>query len=113
MNITNNQLCSFCGDHEETIPHLFFECNLVYLLWQTLYNWISNKCNIRIITDKMSIILGYIEPYPNPVVINTINMVTKSYIFYCSRNNLRLNIFQLQTRLKTAYETYEFNATKK
>ena len=59
MNITNNQLCSFCGDHEETIPHLFYECSLVYLLWQTLYNWISNKCNIRIITDKKSIILGF------------------------------------------------------
>ena len=44
--------------------------------------------------------------------INTINMITKSYIFYCSRSKLRLNIYQLQTRLKSAYETYEFNAIK-
>lgn len=36
------------------------------------------------------------------------------HIFDCSGNNLRLNIFQLQTRLKTEnnYETYEFNAIK-
>lgn len=27
-------------------------------------------------------------------------MVEKSYIFHCSRNNLRLNIYQLQTRLE-------------
>ena len=60
----------------------------------------------------MPIILGYIETYPNPLVINTINMITKSYIFYCSRKNLRLNIYHLQTRIKTAHDTYKFNSIK-
>ena len=112
MSISNDKCCSFCGEHDETIPHLFYECNLVNLLWQTLYNWIAHKSNIRIIPNIISIILGYTETYPNPVVINTINMITKSYIFYCSRNNLKLNIYQLQTRLETAFETYEFNAIR-
>ena len=89
MCISNDKRCSFCGEYDETIPHLFYECNLVYLLWQTLYNWIAHKSNIRIIPNIISIILGYTETYPNPVVINTINMVTKSYIFHCSRNNLK------------------------
>ena len=52
-----------------------------------------------------SIILGYIESYPNPIPINTINMTTKSYIFYCSRNKLRL-------RIKTVFETHEFISFK-
>ena len=112
MSIDNNPTCSFCGEYEETIPHLFFQCKLVHLLWQTLYNWILNKTNIRLIPEIIPIILGYIETYPNPRVINTINMVTKSYIFYCSRKKLRLNIYHLQTRIKTAYETYQFNSRK-
>ena len=90
----------------------FYECDLTLLLWQTLYEWIYNKTKIRIILDKASIILGYIQPYPNPITINTINMVTKSYIFHCSKNNLRLNIYHLQTRLKTAYQTAEFISIK-
>ena len=113
MSISDDKLCSFCGEYEETITHLFYECKLVNLLWQTLYNWIAHKSNIRIIPNITSAILGYTDPYPYPAVINTINMITKSYIFYCSRNKLRLNIFQLQTCLKSAYETYEFNAIKK
>ena len=112
MSISDNHLCSFCGEYEETITHLFYECKLVNLLWKTLYDWIAHKTNIRIIPNITAAILGYTDPYPNPVIINTLNMITKAYIFYSSRNNLRLNIYQLQTRLKSAYENYEFIAIK-
>ena len=67
---------------------------------------------IHIIPEKKSIILGFIESYPNPIAINFINMTTKSYIFYCSRKNLRLNIYNLQNRLNSAYDTEEFISIK-
>ena len=84
----------------------------VELLWETLFNWILNKTNIRITCNIIPLLLGYLEPYPNPIPVNTINMITKSYIVYCSRNNLKLNIYNLQTRIKSAYETYEFISIK-
>ena len=107
LSINNNPHCTFCNEYEETISHLFYECKLVKTLWQTLYNWILNKTNIRIVPEKKSIILGYTESYPNPIAINFINMTTKSYIFYCSRKKLRLNIYHLQNRIKEAYNTHE------
>ena len=110
--ISNNPYCIFCREHEETIPHLFYECEQVKLLWETLFNWILNKTNIRITPNITPILLGYLEPYPNPIPVNTINMITKSYIFYCSRNNLKLNIYNLQIRIKSTYQTYEFIAIK-
>ena len=112
ISITDNYNCPFCKEHEETIQHLFYECDQILLLWQLLYEWIFNKTKIRINLDKPSILLGYIQPYPNPIPINTINMITKSYIFYCSKNNLRLNIYHLQTRIKTAYNMVEFISIK-
>ena len=111
ISLTDNPLCTFCKEQEETIPHLFYDCNEVLLLWQTLYQWISSKLNTHLRPEKNSILLGYIEPYIN-IPLNTINMVTKSYIFHCSKKNRRLNIYHLQNRLKTTYQTIEFIATK-
>ena len=37
--------CSLCGKEEETMVHLFCECEKVVPLWQTLLNIISQKCN--------------------------------------------------------------------
>ena len=94
--------------------HLFYDCNYVLTLWNTLYEWIYNITDIRIIPDKNEIILGYLQVYPNPIPINTmsINLITKSYIFYCSKNYINLNIFHLQSRIKTTIETMEFLANK-
>ena len=83
MSITDNSKCNFCKDHNKTIAHLFFDCKLVLLLWHTLYNWIYNKLKIRI----------PLEFNPNSHAINTINMITKSYIFFYSRGKQKPNIF--------------------
>ena len=112
MSITDNKFCSLCIEYEETLVHLFYDCNHVLNLWNTLYEWIYNVTHIRIIPDKNEIILGYTQVYPNPIPINTINLITKSYIFYCSKNNINLNIFHLQSRIKTTIETMEFLANK-
>ena len=40
MSITDDKHYSFCKEQEETISHLFFDCNQVTLLWQVLYDWI-------------------------------------------------------------------------
>ena len=112
MSITPDKYCSFCNDHEETLTHLFFDCNLVFLLWQVLYEWIFTKTNIRITLNKTAFLLGYTEPYQNTIPINTINMLTKSYIFHCSKKKIKLNIYHLQTRIKTTFETLEFLSIK-
>ena len=39
-------------------------------------------------------------------------MITKSYIFYTSRNKNKLNIYQLQMRIKTSLFNLEFTAIK-
>ena len=112
MSITDNPKCNFCKDLNETIAHLFFDCELVHLLWETLYNWIYNKLKIRIPLDKPNIILGNIDLNPNSQAINTLNMITKSYIFYCSRGKQQLNIYHLQNRIESTFYTLEFIARK-
>lgn len=112
MSITKDKQCSFCKEHEETLMHLFFDCDQVFLLLQVLYDWILNKTNIQIILNKTAFILGYTYPLSNQIPINTINMITKSYIFHCSRNSKRLNIYHLQNRIKDTFETQEYISKK-
>ena len=112
MSRTDNPKCNFCKDLNETIAHLFYDCELVHLLWQTLYNWIYNKLKIRIPLDKPNIILGNIDLNPNSQAINTLNMITKSYMFYCSRGKQQLNIYHLQNIIESTFYTLEFIAPK-
>ena len=67
MSITDNKICSFCKEHEETLMHLLYECNQVFTLWNKLYKWIYNITHLRIIPDINEIILGYTQIYPNPI----------------------------------------------
>ena len=112
IKITNNPNCVFCNRDKETLLHLFFECDHVSQLWNSLYTWIRNKSRLQITPDKCTIILGHIHPWGNTIPINTINMITKAYIFSCSRNKRLLNIFHLQSRIKTSILNLEFNAIK-
>ena len=91
MSITKDKQCSFCKEHEETLMHLFFDCDQVFLLLQVLYDWILNKTNIQIILNKTAFILGYTYPLSNQIPINTINMITKSYIFHCESSSFATN----------------------
>ena len=62
MSITKDKQCSFCKEHEETLMHLFCDCDHVFLLFQVLYDWILNKTNIQIILNKTAFIRGYVYP---------------------------------------------------
>lgn len=43
MHINQNSNCTFCKTNEESISHLFFECEQVRELWNNLEIWIYEK----------------------------------------------------------------------
>ena len=51
-------LCTLCGNHRETLLHLFATCQQVQCIWESIMDMIKSrlKCNIRL--DKKSILLG-------------------------------------------------------
>ena len=99
MNITDDPRCTFCKESEETIIHLFVECPQTNLLWQNVFSWINQNLQRPLNIDKTTLLLGHLDHY-NPIPINTILMITKSYILTTSRKNKILNIFQLQRKKK-------------
>ncbi|XP_058749655.1 uncharacterized protein LOC131622635 [Vicia villosa] len=38
----NNLNCAFCGDHEESATHLFFDCQVTHKVWEWVFFWIGD-----------------------------------------------------------------------
>ena len=43
MNLTQNSLCTFCNNSEETLEHLFLMCPEVEKLWEKVEKFISDE----------------------------------------------------------------------
>ena len=105
MSISETDRCNLCDSMSQTIIHIFAECVVSQTLWNNISAWILNKTNYNIIFDTKTIILGYLINNNISTSINTIILVTKSYIFWCSRRDIKPCIYQLQIRIKDTYET--------
>ena len=79
IKILNNPLCTFCKQVEETLPHIFCECEYVERLWVMLENWIFTKTTVYINFSKQDILFGKIGKQNN--VRNLIVLIVKHYIY--------------------------------
>ena len=58
----NNNGCSYCNEHRETIEHLFLNCTRVKYFWNSLLDWLSNNCNIILHLEEKSLIFSSQKP---------------------------------------------------
>ena len=109
MKIKNSPLCTFCKLTEESISHLFYECNLVSSLLSLLENHIGNCINGRIIFSKKDVLLGKYDV--NQDALNTILLVFKKYIYEAKMSERILNFNVLKSRINE-YMNIENNIYK-
>ena len=110
MKLSNSAACNFCNT--ETLLHLFCQCNIIKKFWINITQWTNRKLNINIILDDMTIILGYLTFNKMYYAINTIILLAKSYIFFCSRKKINPNIIQFLNRLEKSILEQKAIATK-
>ena len=93
IKLTDCDKCYFCKTESESISHIFCKCPHVQQLWHNLKEWISNILDIHIDFNKTAMILGYTESNDNFWPVNFLLIITRYYIFSCSRKKIQLNIF--------------------
>ena len=103
MRWVENPDCRLCNNHEETIKHLFFECEKTCALINSVKNWIKTKINVEIKLSSSTVLFCYLLRDQNHIPINTILLVMKYYIFACAQGSRSPNIIELQTRLRNVY----------
>ena len=103
IKLVKDGKCYFCKTESESISHIFCECSHVQQLWQNLKQWIFNILNIHIVFNETAMILGFIESSENFWPVNFFLIITRFYIFSCSKNKIQLNIFDLQKEIKQKF----------
>ena len=61
MKITQSPLCSFCRETDETIEHLFWECDQVQSLLQSIDNYCMNILASSFNVQKQDFIFGDVK----------------------------------------------------
>ena len=103
IKLSESDKCVFCKDQKETILRLFCHCSKVIPIWQNIESWISNKVGIKLkVTDSMKI-LGYIERNKDYWPINLVILVTKKYIYWCSKKGFMLNILLFDEQMNRGH----------
>jgi hypothetical protein len=97
MKIVDSSLCSFCSNNEETIVHLFWECEKIQVFWTDVQVWLHqnfNHCN-NVTFSKQLVILGYKNNFVSDRIFNLFLLIAKYHIL-CSKwnNNLpHINVY--------------------
>ena len=113
MQISDSSNCLLCKSNQETIIHLFFQCPKSIYLWNQLENVIQKKVSFHIKFNPEYVLLGYSYSNSNSLALNTLIMVTKSYIFSNSRKGLELKMEDLLMLQKRIYSEQKLVANLK
>ena len=100
VKIQDYNTCHLCSYSPETVNHLFAECDKALELWVNVKQWVTNRTSIYLELNDTTKILGYITYDEKFWAANFILMVTRFYIYWCSKKKLDLNIFYLQRKTR-------------
>lgn len=71
--------CTFCNKVNESIVHLFWECEFIVKYWYDFQNWINNNLNTNISLKKETILFGkYID---KDYIFNNLLLILKFNIY--------------------------------
>ena len=81
----NSPLCTFCNTSDETIEHLFWDCDVIQTFWNTTNMLCLNPNKIQLI-NKINVFFGSTEKGNSP--LNSYIFFVKYFIF-CSKLDRR------------------------
>ena len=86
--------CTFCNNTVETIEHIFYDCVHIKIIWEELFNWIHEKCDLRINFSRFEIMLNAAND--DLKIFNLIFMIVKKQIYTirCAKSNPHINVIK-------------------
>jgi len=76
-NIVESDVCTFCNEHIETLPHLLVECEVVKLFWIDLQLWLYERTDILIDLNVREIIIDFQDK--KFITFNAVYLLAKKY----------------------------------
>ena len=91
-NIVESDVCTFCNEQIETLPHLLVECEAAKLFWIDLQLWLYDRTDILIDLNVLEIIIGFQDE--NCIMFNAVYLLAKKCILRCSYENKFPNLIK-------------------
>ena len=76
-------------------------------LWKNICSWVKSKLSLKIDLNNATKILGHFKLDEHFWALNFVLIVTRKYIFTCSKTKKSLNIYPLQKLVKDKYHEQE------
>ena len=106
----NNNRCSYCNEHIETIEHMILNCTKVKDFWSSLQDWLSNNCNIILHLEEKSLIFSSLKPKS----IENYILCLANYYVYIYKNKFTRNTLSIQnfmSLLKSKFFSAKYSAS--
>ena len=99
INILDSNLCTFCGEHVESILYLFCNCKHVNYFWNELKLWFLQNFRIHVRVSSLHICLLN-NVHENHNIINLIIILAKKHIYKQRLENRkpRIDLFLSEVR---------------
>lgn len=104
INYVDSPKCTFCNDCDETIYHIFWECDKVESIWREMKTWLRT-IDVEMSFTKTQVMFGIKGKHNN--AINAIIILVKNIIYNCSKRGFFPNISYIKSQI-----TQYYNITK-
>lgn len=110
MNLQTDDRCTFCSQQQETIKHIFWECEISAYFWDGLKMILHDNCGLRNINfNDATIIFGN----PNfDLMLNELILLGKRYIYRMKTEGKEPNLSNFRKIISIQYKIDKYNAVK-
>ena len=110
MTLTNNEKCTFCNTHNETIPCLFWSCNIVQHFWLMFETFVNEKC-INMINMKLTedfVLFDNAKDFESGEIFDFVILFAIFFIYKHKMEKKFLLCYVFQKQLATRRRTEEY-----
>ena len=109
MKLADTPLCTFCQWEEETINHLFLECEYSKTLWSDIQNWLEDDLpNI----SSRDVVLGFVGGQFYGRMENFLLLLYKRFIYVNRFSNKSFKFEGFKVYIKGIMKIEEKTASK-
>ena len=89
-------LCSLCKHENETTKHLFSQCFITGMLWDSVKSWLMGSITLPPLNPDTAI-LGHWRPENKfNILVNHLTLLFKFFIYKFKNHNFAINIYKFK-----------------
>ena len=111
IKVKDNAFCTFCQEDEETIEHLFWNCEIVQAFIDEIDSWLFSN-GVSIPFTMQFFLFGDTSKSSRGDAINLILLQIKQYIFNCKYFQKKLSLVTMQRKIQSLYNIEKSIAIK-